>query len=197
MEGMIGWSQEIEESHHCIEEQLNALAVVDEVFTQESESLYRQEEVKRLDALLEMLDRKVQYFQMSESASASEFSQQAVNWSIGNFVFGTMASAFFNTGEHPVTTGLRLAQGELSKTAPFHSILVTIGTGGVPEDVDVINLSSRARENRKSESQIRTSLEDNGCLLMESLAFSKALGKLRQNVLNGIVTLPVAALDFV
>jgi len=77
--------------------------------------------------------------------------------------------------------------------APFGTILVAVGPGGVPGDVRAVSVSALARKSGGSERQVETSLRVGGYVLMPQEAFTDALDGLEQSALVGALSLPVCA----
>jgi hypothetical protein len=79
----------------------------------------------------------------------------------------------------------------VGKEPSFGTILINIGSGGVPEDVEVINISGLARESKRDERDVTDRLLADGHLLFTVNAFSSLIDRLADGILRGGLSLPV------
>ena len=101
-------------------------------------------------------------------------------------------AALRGTQKHPIYIGAKLAADDFARTKPFGTVVVAVGPGGVPDEVNVIPLSWYARKLGQSESQVVAAIQGRGYHVMMPETFFRALDKLKDKVLEGVLTLPVA-----
>ena len=87
----------------------------------------------------------------------------------------------------------QLLAGHSGRKPPFGTVLVHIGPRGLPEDVEVVSISSLARESKRDESEIMNGLLTRGNLLFGDEAFSRLIDKIACEILKGGLSLPVSA----
>jgi metal-dependent amidase/aminoacylase/carboxypeptidase family protein len=126
-----------------------------------------------------------------ERDAAYRYSDVRLMRGLAAFALGTLRAAVVNS-EDPLSVGLRLAKGDLERKQSYGTVLVVIGPGGVPDDVNVISLSRWARESGRSEARIEAALKAKGYRLMTSQDFSRFMEELESRVLGEMVALPVA-----
>ena len=121
-----------------------------------------------------------------ENIASSASTKATLFTGLAGLAFGTILGAALHTEEHPLLVGARLANNEFKRTEPFGTIAVAVGDAGVPDDVQVVSLSKYAREQRLSESTVRSELEARGYRLMTPDSFFKFLDQVKDNVLKGV-----------
>ena len=193
MEGMTGCRLRIEVLRRQTRAQADALAALKEVFAQEAEHLCRHDQAHRIDALREKVAQEVSDIQRMETAASYGFTKGTLISGRVKFAVGSLVAGVRGSREHPLSVGARLAQSDFESTAPFGAVVVAVGPGGVPDDVSVIPLSRRAREQGKSESTVMALLNARGYRLVTPETFSTILNELNEKVLKGTLALPVAA----
>ena len=73
---------------------------------------------------------------------------------------------------------------------PFRRVLVAAGPGGIPGDLEVVNVSNLARREGMSEAEVEQALVAQGYALLTSEEFKSLVTWLRQEVLEGRIRLP-------
>ena len=86
-----------------------------------------------------------------------------------------------------------LLAGPRGKEPNFGTVLICIGPEGLPEDVEVISISSLARESKLDESEVINRLLVSGNLLFGEESFSHLIDRVSGEILNGKLSLPVTA----
>ena len=193
MESMNGCQLRVEALRQQARAQLDALAALKEILAQEAQHLHRHDQARRLDGLGEKVAQEVRYIQRMETAASSGFEWTMLISGLMKFTLGSLVAVAGRSHEHLLSIGTRVAQSDFERTAPFEVVVIAVGPGGVPDDVDVVALSRHARELGRAEFQIVAALESRGYCVMTPESFSIALDELRGKVLNGILVLPVAA----
>lgn len=195
MESMTGCRLRVEALRHQARVQADALAALKEAFAQETEHLHCHDQARRLDALREKVAQEVSDIERMEAAASRGFTKGKLIGGLVTFTLGSLIAATLHSREHPLSIGARLAHGDFTRTAPFGAVVVAVGPDGVPDDVNVVCLSRRARELKKSESEVVAALKASDYRVMTPESFSIALSQLKEKVLKGILALPVAAVS--
>ena len=193
MESMIGCRLRVRALRYRARAQVDALAALKEVFAQEAVHLDRHDQARRLDALKVRVAQEVSDIQSIERAAAYGFNQAMLGIGLAKLVIGGLFVAATRSREHPLSTATQWAQSDFQRTATFGTVVVAVGSGGMPDDVTVISVSRQARESGRSESEIMSTLEVQGYRLMMSEIFPNVLNELKEKVLKGILALPVTA----
>jgi hypothetical protein len=79
-----------------------------------------------------------------------------------------------------------------NKKPPFGNVMVCIGSGGLPGDVEIISISQLARESKRPESDVINELQKRGYLLFSKEAFSLLNDKLIDDIREGRLRLPIS-----
>jgi len=77
---------------------------------------------------------------------------------------------------------------------PFRRVVVSVGPGGFPGDLEVVNVSYLAREEGLSETEVEQALVAQGYALFYSGEFKRLVAWLGQEVLEGRIRLPYHSL---
>lgn len=193
MEGMTGYLLRAEALRRRARVQFDAVATLKETFAQEAQHLHRYDQARSLDALREKVAQEVSDAQRTETAASNGFTKVTLIIGVAKLALGSLAAAALRTQEHPISIGAQLAADDFARTKPFGTVAVTVGPGGVPDDVNVVALSQQARQSGKAESEVVAALEASGYRVMTPESFSIALNELKRKVLTGILALPVEA----
>ena len=192
MEDFADCQQRLVALQHRAKAQADALKILENALAQEAAHLHRLGQAQCLDALRARVTREMAAIQQKEATESFAFSTVTV---IGGFVafgFGSLWGLLHRTQKHPFAIGAELAEGVLARTQPFDTVMVAVGASGVPDEVNVIPVSQRTREEDQSEYEIVAVIERQGYRVMTPQTFFNALGKLREKVLEGVLTLPIA-----
>ena len=190
---MTGYRWRVEALRRQTRAQADALAALKDVFAREAEHLHRYDQARHLDALREKIAREVSDIKRMEAAAAYGFTKATLIGGVAKFAIGSLVAAARGSREHPLSVGARWAQSNFEKTAPFGAVVVAVGPGGVPDDVNVVALSRQARELERAQSDVVAALEARGYRVMTLEGFFVALDQLKEKVLKGTSALPVAA----
>ena len=125
-----------------------------------------------------------------ESAASASFTEWKLISGVTTFAAGSLIAFLRHTPAHPLAAGAKLATSELERSAPFGTVVVTIGPSGIPGDVQVIPLSKYARDRCLTEWDIRAEYEAQGYRLMTPDSFFKFLDHVKDNVLKGVSIIP-------
>lgn len=193
MESMSARSQRMEALRCRTRELTDALGVLGKAFAQEAELLHRHDQARGLDELEKRVAQEAEDSRHMERVASHELRKARLISGATKFALGTLAAALAGSREQPLYVGARLARGDFRRADPFGTVLVAVGLGGMPGDVKVISVSRLARESSLSESQTVASVEAQGYRLMPPETFFSVLAELKKNVLDGAVTVPMAA----
>jgi len=188
----------MKECHQLIElllqqarEQRATLKPIGDAFAYEAQRLFRHDQVVCLRRLKARVMHEVSNTLEQETTASNAFTKTSLLMGAADFALGGLVAAMFRS-RRVFSVGAQLAQIELSKIKPFSTVLVAVGHGGLPNDVEVVSLSRLARESGRLESDIEAALQTSGYLLMTPQTFSNVLDELKCKVLNGSLSLPVA-----
>jgi len=196
MEDMTACQQLLEALHRRVGEQNDALATLGEIFAREAERLRRHDQARCLRDLRSEVMVEVKHSQREEADAAYAFNKVTFIGGLAKFALGTLGAIVVRSDD-PLSVGLRLAKSDFERTQPYGTVLVVVGPGGVPDDVDMIPVSRWARELGRSEAQIEAALKAKGNLLMTPQTFSEFMEELEDRVLRGMVALPAATPNLV
>lgn len=84
-----------------------------------------------------------------------------------------------------------LLRGPANRKQPFGLVMVSIGSRGLPDDVEVVSISQLARESKRPQPEVMNKLRGDGLLLFTEEAFSALVSRLIGDVREGKLRLPV------
>ena len=183
---------------HKLKVQIIALNELADIFENVSGRRRRHDQADYLCMLKVKIIEEVESVQRMETASHSGHSKAALIAGLSAFGLGSLLASMSGRKD-PGIFGLKLAGSVLSEKSPFGTVLIAVGTEGIPEGLKVIPISSLARDSKTSESDIKVTLQNSGYLLMTPNMFTVVLDKVESKILNGSISLPLdmsmAALD--
>jgi hypothetical protein len=191
MEGLTEYFQLLKARKCQAKGQVDALVILERAFAEETVRLNRYDQAHILDALRTKVVQQVEYIKQSELTALSGFTKGTLIGGFAKFAIGGLIGAMLRDDEDPLSIGAKLAAEEFARDAPFGNVVVAVGCGGVPDDVNVIPLSRRARESGKSESKVIEDIKTEGYSVMDLDVFFKALDEIKDQVLKGEFILPV------
>lgn len=162
-----------------------------------AQHIHRRDKARLLRKLLDRIMTEVKEAQEEESLAEYAFTRgRLISGGLG-FIGGIVGAAI-NGNENPLRAGARIAGRSLSAISTFGKVLVAVRIkGSCLDEVKVIELSKLARESGKAECQVRTALENQGYLLWTPEHFSKVIGDLEQDALNGTLNMLVTDMHVV
>lgn len=191
MESMTACRQRVQELRRQAKAQVDALRVLEKAFVKQAEQIRQHDQAWCLDDLRRRVTQEVEEIRRMETAASYGFTKAMLVIGVAKLAFGSLVAATLGTEEHPLSVGTKMAASDFGKTKPFGNVVVAVGLGGVPDDVNVISLSRYARELARSESEIVAGIEARGYCLTTPESFFKALDELKGKVLEGVLALPV------
>ena len=190
MDRMSTFQQSAEVLCRQAKEQAAVLEPLGDIFAQEAKRLVRYDQAVCLRWLNARVLHEVDDIQRMETAASDGFTKATLITGMTKLALGGLV-ATVTRSRKAFSVGARLAESNLSRTQPFGNVMVAVGRGGLPNDVEVISLSRLARESDRLESDIEAALQTHGYLLMTPKVFSRVLTGLERRVLDGSLSLPV------
>jgi hypothetical protein len=160
------------------------------LFDEEAIRLRRRDQVARLNALRFAVLERVEGAKIEERAASSGHSQATLVVSLFRLGAGVITMASENRTMRAISRQLLAGSG--GREPPFGTVLIRVGSGGIPGDVDVVNISSLARESNRGEREVMDRLMGGGNLLFGDEAFSLLVDRLAAEILRGALGLPVS-----
>ena len=190
MEGIADFEKWIREICSELEQQQDTARQLAATFVENNMQLIRHDQVARLEVLKYRINSEVEDIERMESAAQTGYAKGTLLDSGLTFIFGSL---FMNAigRKDSLEIGAQMAGSVLSKTVSFDNVLIGIGKEGIPKDVTVVPVSRLARESNRSESEVEANLKRDGYLLMTPQVFTQALDKVKSEILDGSLSLPI------
>ena len=158
--------------------------------------LTRRDQATCLRSLKTEVLAEVKCFLDIESSAKSGFTKaKLINVPLTFFI--TALSEDLLHHKNPAEKARKAAVETLSKKLPFGTVVIAIGKGGIPEDVEVVPISALARKSKTTEAKVRTTVIGRGYLLITSKAFATTIDKIEKLVQDGVLSLPLPAKEFI
>ena len=180
---------DLEDLRRQANELASAVQALATLFEEGAIRLSREDQVARLKTLRAGVLQKVERIRSQETAANTGHSMASTAGSLFRFGAGLITSASENKTVQAISQ--QLLAGPTAKEPPFGTIRISVGPGGVPGDVDVINISSLARESKRDEHYITDRLLADGNLLFTARAFFSLIDRLNDGILKGGLSLPI------
>jgi hypothetical protein len=165
--------------------QVKAVESLGQVLAAEKESLRRLHWATQLDAIRDRVKREVEAERSRESAERSGFRERKFVGALVAFGVGVYKANTGRVNEEPFTAGVRQSKDYLQKTAPFGTVMVSVGSRGLFGDVRVVSISRIAREQWRPESDVIATIKAKGSGLLTPDAFFCLIEDQRQKLLIG------------
>lgn len=160
------------------------------LFEQEATRLKRSDQVARLNTLRSSILQKVERARDDEMAASIGYNKaRAISFL---FRLGAGLVTMMSGNRTMRAISRELLAGSNDREPHYGTILVRIGPGGVPEDVDVVCISRLARETNWEEFGVMNELQKHGCLLFGEKAFSLLIDTLSDEIFKGQLNLPLS-----
>jgi len=173
-------------------EQAMAVKELAVAITESDRQIVRRDQVVRLGILKLRIMREVKDIERTESAAQYRATKRALfGGAPAAFTFGSLFADAIGLKDAP-QVGVKLMLSTLAREKPFGRVLISIGKGGLPEDLKIIPVSRFARESNKTEPEVETSWKQDGSLLMSPEEFAELLDKMEREILDGSASLPMA-----
>jgi hypothetical protein len=161
------------------------------LFEQEEIRSRRRNEVVRLKALCSAVLQRMERARGEEMAASYGHSKAETVSSLFRLSAGLITMTSENRTMRAVSR--QLLTGSSGREPPYGTVIVRIGPKGLPEDVEVVSISSLARESKQNEPEIMGRLLARGNLLFGEETFSRLIDRLAGEILGGRLSLPVSA----
>lgn len=160
------------------------------LFVGEANRLNQEDEASRLRALYSFIRQQLDLTKWSEDSASYGHSQANLILSLGGLVASGIIEMVSENKQLSAMTGY-LLRGLGNKQRPFGTVLVCIGSKGLPDDIRVVSISQLARESNRLESKVINQLQKRGYLLFNEREFSLLIEKLIDDILKGRLRLPI------
>ena len=167
-----------------IKELNDAITESDSLITKEAEFVQRLDRVAKIDTLKSRIVAEIKHVQEEEDKSERNFNTGKLYSSVAGFALGSILGAMSKQGK-PFLSGAKLLSTELGKEADFGTVLIATGENSKLEDIEVVSISSLAREYKKTESSIISIIKGNGYLLLTPEELWKSLHRLKEDIMEG------------
>lgn len=191
MASMNEFTKEVESLRDRTKVHVDGIKAFGEALSQEAESLNRQDQATRLESLKVKITQKVEIARFTEAIASYGLNNKLIANGLFSFGFGCLLGAVLKAQDHPLLIGAKFAVSSIATTLSYDTVVVRVGNGGIPDDVEVIALSSYARKQCTSESEARAVLHNRGYSLFEPEDFLTRLEEYKAKVLQGERTLPI------
>lgn len=160
------------------------------LFEQENSRSIRKDQVDRLKILQSSILEKVKRVKAEETSSSLAYNRAPA---VGSWT-GLFMELITMNSEHRTMQAIsrQLLSGSGEKKPPFGTTLICIGSRGIPDDVDVVNISRLARNSNEDEWQTKNKLVREGYLLFTTEGFTPFIDKFTDGILKGEISLPVS-----
>lgn len=167
-----------------IKELNDAIAESDSLITKEAEFVQRLDRVAKIDTLKSRIAAEIKRVQEEEDKSERNFNTGKLYSGVAGFALGSILGAMSKQGK-PFLSGAKLLSTELGKEADFGTVLIATGENSKLEDIEVVSISSLAREYKKTELSIISIIKGNGYLLLTPEELWKSLHRLKEDIMEG------------
>ena len=161
------------------------------IFAEEANRLSREDQASRLRTLYFSIKRQLDWVKSGESAASCGYSQGNLIVLLSRLAAGSVIK-MVSRNEQLSAFADYLLESRTNKERSFGLVLIGIGPGGLPDDVQVVSISRLARELDRTESEVINALQELGCLLFSEKTFSFLVDKLVDDVRKGRLRLPVS-----
>jgi hypothetical protein len=164
------------------------------IFEEGAICLKRKEETARLKGLCSSILERVKREREMEMAAEMGGTMADGLFSVVRLVAGLVTSTFEDSTMQAISRELLAQPGR--RETHFRIVLVRVGPGGVPDDVDIVNISELARQSERGEQAVIDGLLAQGNLLLGERAFSRLMDRLADGILKGELGLPLVPQRF-
>lgn len=165
-------------------EEIAACQKLDTYFAEGAVQIRREDHAKRLRKMVAMIKLDVEKAESSEKREQTAAQELESGVEIAKLFINPLMN---NRDAFEKTMVTRKA----SRQHCFGNIMVCISKGGFPDDVHVISIAEKAREQNKPESAIILELQRSGFLLVSPNNFQQLVVGVVRDVRNGKLKLPV------
>lgn len=185
-------SRRLKELQHQLRRRNSAVEDMVPLLNQFASHLLRRDQAASLDNLSARIIKEVEEALMAENMARSNFNKQKLIAGGIGFAATTLIAASLGK-EDALSRGGKSFISAINRAASFGTVLVSIGKGGLPEDVRVLPVSNLARQFNKTELEINKAIREHGHLLMTVDTFSSLTQVAKKGILNGSISLPLTS----
>jgi hypothetical protein len=167
-----------------------AAVSLNQSFETEAERLTREDEVQRLKTIHTAIVEKLASLRQTERAASYGHSKASLDWSLVGFAAKLITMAITENRQAHDFVNQVFDTSERNK-CPYGTIMVCVGSKGIPDDIQVVSISESARESNQSEFEIIQKLQKDGWLLLSQEAFTGLIDRLITHVREGRLHLPI------
>jgi len=155
-----------------------------------SDELARRDQMQRLRSLETTITAELERAHRSESTASLGRTQAAAIFSLVGLALKMVTAAATDNPQARRFVDTVFSTNDLNKP-PCGTVMVCIGSKGLPDDVRVVSISELARGSNRPELTIIGELHRQGYLLLSEQAFTDLMGKLAAAIMEDSLTLPV------
>jgi len=179
----------LEKLHQKGSELASAAESLAALFEQEAIRLRRKDEIVWLTTLRSSILQQLERATEKEIAAKSSYNKARTEISLFRLAAGLLMMTSENRTMQAISR--ELLAGSSGREPHYGTVLIRIGSKGLPEDVEVVSISSLARESKRDEAEIMDRLLARGNLLFGEETFSYLIDRLVGEILRGGLGLPV------
>jgi len=158
------------------------------LFHKEEASLKREDGASTLRAAYRTIVEQLQELKHSETLASYGHSQA----NLALFPVGLALTAMFSKNDLPSAIADYLCRAPGNRHRPFGTVMVCIGSKGLPDDAKGVSISQLARDSNRLEPEIVKDLRKNGYLVFTEETFSHLIDRLVADVRAGKLHLPIS-----
>ena len=160
------------------------------IFEERAALSNRQNQVARLKEFHSIISQRMERAREVEMAASAGHGLASA---VGEMLrLGAGLITMTSEDETMQTVSRHLLTASSTEEAPYGTVLVQVVLGGVPEGVDIVNISCLARESKRDEREVVRALLASGNLLFTGEAFSRFIDGLADRILRGELSLPIS-----
>ncbi len=157
---------------------------LDSHITKEARHIDRLDRITGINALKARLVSEIDSIKHEERSSEYSFNTSKVYSGILGFAIGGIVGAVLKQ-ENPFSSGYKLCSKQLGEKANFGNVMMAIKESAKWEDIKVIAVSRLAREIKKTESDIISSLVSKDYSLVTPEELWKSLDQFKEEIRKG------------
>lgn len=157
----------------------------------EANLMNRKDDISRLEALRSTILQQLNQAKRSEDTAKSGYTKGRLVVSLtGLAARGIIRLA--SKDERVRTFSGHIIDNVGGEELPFGTVLICVGSKGLPDDVGAVSVSRLARESKRVESEVIGELKRRGHLLTTEYGFSPLIDRLIKDLEEGRVRLPIS-----
>ena len=158
------------------------------LFQKEAASLKREDGASTLRAACRAIVEQLQALKRIEISASLGHSHA----NLVLFPVGLALTAIFSKNNRQSAVMDYLRRGPEDRYRPFGTVMVRVGSEGLPQDAKAVSISQLARDSNRPEPEIVNRLQEDGYLIFSEEAFSSLIDQLVADVRQGKLCLPIS-----